>query len=71
MNDTRSHFLNRFDIQFILELLQKEQQRLDTLKSQVKCSGKSWLYLSFNLFSSFYSKSINSSIDLYSSSKTE
>lgn len=36
MYDTRSHFLNKFDLQFILELLQKEQQRLDTLKSQVK-----------------------------------
>lgn len=39
MNDTRSHFLNRFDIQFILELLQKEQQRLDTLKSQVRINS--------------------------------
>lgn len=35
MHDTRYFFLNKVDKQFILELLQREQQRLDTLKSQV------------------------------------
>lgn len=39
MEDTRRYFLNKFDLQFILELLQKEQQRLDTLRSQVSISN--------------------------------
>lgn len=39
MLDTRSFFLkDNYDLQFVLELLQKEQQRLDTLKSQVTIS---------------------------------
>ena len=38
MEDTRRYFLHKFDLQFIMELLQKEQQRLDTLKSQVTIS---------------------------------
>ena len=35
MADTRNFFLNSFNTQFLLELLQSEQNRLDTLKSQV------------------------------------
>lgn len=35
MADTRNFFLNSFNTQFLLELLQSEQSRLDTLKSQV------------------------------------
>ena len=39
MEDTRKHFLQgNINTQFIIELLQQEQQRLDTLKSQVQIS---------------------------------
>lgn len=43
MQDTRNYFLNNntFNIQRVLELLQEEQNRLDTLKSQVNINNQS------------------------------
>lgn len=39
MTDTRNYFLNKVNKAFLVELLQVEQSRLDTLKSQVNISN--------------------------------
>ena len=48
MSDTRSYFLNSPNFQYLYELLQSEQSRLDTLRSQVNINQVSSFNITLN-----------------------